>query len=560
MKYLIFLFLCFACSQASNQADERRTDSEADKLYKLCKVWGFVKYHTPEGVDFDEELFKLLDYSEKSDDKIAFDKRLCDWVKSVNQHNKIAESKPVCECAVRVSFDWTKDSLLLGSDLVKELSITERSVFETNRYVYLGDGLFPKFPEEKKYEQDTLPNKKLSLLALFRYWNIIEYCFPYRYTISDWDEALKDLIPHFLFIKNRAELILNLKMLAARTNDGHAFFVNTTNSEIFDKHFGDRLIPLFIENVQGKYIVTDYLDSSAKLKPIIEKGDEILKLYDIPVDSLIKSIMPYTSGSNMNYKINRALFQLIRTFDKKVNVTYSRNGKTDTVTIESVPPNLASINAYHWNKVESFPEFSFLRNDVGYLFLGNLSASRMPAVMKKFQNTKAIIIDLRHYPKDKRIVWYSKYFVEHSDFFFDFFHPHPSCAGCFTFKNEAMTELVKDIIKVDKIPVYQGKVFVLVNYDTMSAGELCVMALQSNPEIKVIGNQTAGSIGAVTIVPLPLGIEIYMSGFQNRYPDGTEVQHAGVKIDYEVYPDIKSIQEGRDVYIEKALELIDAEK
>jgi hypothetical protein len=525
----------------------------------LCKVWGFVKYHTPQGLDFDGELFKLLDNAKESVSDRAFEKHLCDWVKSVNQHNKIAESKPVCECAVRVSFDWTKDSLLLGSDLVKELSITERSVFDTNSYVYFTGGLFQNFSGEKKYEQDTLPNTKLCLLTLFRYWNIIEYYFPYRNTLPHWNETLKEMIPRFLSIKNKTEFLLNLKLIQTQTNDGHAFFVNTTDSEMLDKHFGDRIIPLVIENIQGKYLVIDYFDSLKTLKPIIKKGDEILKIYDIPVDSLIKSMMPYAPGSNMNFRINLTLFYILKTFEKEINITYNRNGQTNTVSIKTVPCNLQFYKASDENKLKSFPEYSFLRNDVGYLFIAGLSDTIMPIVMKKMRNTKAIIIDLRYYPKNREIIRYSKFFVKH-DLIFDFFQPHSSYVGCFTLKNNLITIVMKNIMRVNEASVYQGKVYVLVNHGTMSAGEVCTMALQMNPEIKIIGNQTAGVIGSVVKIPLPFGIDVFMTGMKNHYLDGTEAQHAGVKIDYEVYPDIKSIQEGRDVYIEKALELIDAEK
>jgi C-terminal processing protease CtpA/Prc len=44
------------------------------------------------------------------------------------------------------------------------------------------------------------------------------------------------------------------------------------------------------------------------------------------------------------------------------------------------------------------------------------------------------------------------------------------------------------------------------------------------------------------------------------YPDGTETQRKGVKIDVVIHPSIKGIKEGRDERLEKAIEMINTDK
>jgi carboxyl-terminal processing protease len=56
---------------------------------------------------------------------------------------------------------------------------------------------------------------------------------------------------------------------------------------------------------------------------------------------------------------------------------------------------------------------------------------------------------------------------------------------------------------------------------------------------------------------MPGGAKTAISGIGIFYPDGTETQRKGVKIDIEITPTIKGIQERRDEILDKALWLIE---
>jgi C-terminal processing protease CtpA/Prc len=82
------------------------------------------------------------------------------------------------------------------------------------------------------------------------------------------------------------------------------------------------------------------------------------------------------------------------------------------------------------------------------------------------------------------------------------------------------------------------------------------MAFQSSPNVKVIGSTTAGADGNVSQIILPGGISTMFSGIGVLYPDGTQTQRKGVKIDIEVKPTVKGIKAGIDEPLEKAKALI----
>jgi hypothetical protein len=524
-------------------------DYDPDKLYKLCKVWGFVKYHTPDSIDFDQGLFDLLQYAVKSTDRHTFDDQLYQWVKSINKHNKIADTKPVYDsCLYRISFEWIRDTSLFDTKFIEELAITEKTIIDTGHYVYIPIINPPFFINEKQYESATLPNDKLTLLTLFRYWNIIEYFYPYHYIIPDWDRVLKDFIPRFLSIDSRLDLMLTLKLLIAHIKDGHGLIGSIEDNKLWQKYFGDRVVPVYLENIKGKCIVVA-LDSAGG-EITLRKGDEILKLHDTPVDTLVKSLLPYMPGVNMEIRINLAFYHVLKTFNQNTSVTYCRGQDTVTVSVQTRLWDSINYNIYSEKKISSSPSYRFLQDDTGYLFIGNLSEFRMPYVMAKFRNTKAIIVDARFYPKIRN--WnFLKYFTHFRSGLPSFFiatQQRRFYPGCFV--SGWNTPIV------DTVSLYKGQVYVLVNHHTLSLGEVFVMALQMNPNTKVIGSQTMGAIGSISRIPLPFGVTAIFSGLSMYYADGTEVQNKGIKIDYEVYPDIKDLQEGRDTYIEKALKLI----
>jgi len=95
----------------------------------------------------------------------------------------------------------------------------------------------------------------------------------------------------------------------------------------------------------------------------------------------------------------------------------------------------------------------------------------------------------------------------------------------------------------------------LVDSKTQSKAEYIGMAIQSAPNCITIGEQTAGSVMNVVEFTMSDFTKIYFTGFGAFYPDGTEVQRKGLKIDFQVRLNAKNID--FDLYIKKATNLIE---
>ena len=101
---------------------------------------------------------------------------------------------------------------------------------------------------------------------------------------------------------------------------------------------------------------------------------------------------------------------------------------------------------------------------------------------------------------------------------------------------------------------YKGRVILLVNESTQSNPEFQAMALQRCPQTLTIGSPTSGATGSIVWIPLPGQITSF-SGVGVLYPDGTQTQTVGVRLDAEVLPTAEGLQAGRDEVLERALSL-----
>jgi C-terminal processing protease CtpA/Prc len=92
-----------------------------------------------------------------------------------------------------------------------------------------------------------------------------------------------------------------------------------------------------------------------------------------------------------------------------------------------------------------------------------------------------------------------------------------------------------------------------MNENTQSAGEYYVMALRMGRNVTVIGQNSVGSDGALSAVPLPDGNLMLFSGDGILTPNGGQTQRVGLSPDIRVAPTIQGISEGRDELMEAAV-------
>jgi C-terminal processing protease CtpA/Prc len=230
-----------------------------------------------------------------------------------------------------------------------------------------------------------------------------------------------------------------------------------------------------------------------------------------------------------------------------VSVVVRRQGRQMELNVATVSGQEYRNMQNKWLKSKTY--YDLIGDSIGYLYPGKFKNADGAAIMEKFADTKGIVIDMRCYPSDfMPFEFVGRYFVPETIQHVTFTKTVGELPGYFV---EMPVSLG---LKNDDY--YKGRVVVLVNGHTQSQAEYTTMAFQAAPDCVVVGSQTAGADGNVVMLPLPGGALTMFSGLGVFYPDGTNTQRVGVRIDHYVTPTVAGIRAGRDEVLEKALEII----
>jgi C-terminal processing protease CtpA/Prc len=478
---------------------------------------------------------------ENKKDEIKF---YLEWLKKFGEVPKCQECNNVNipdSLLKNLDFKWLNDSQVFNKKLIKRLNylVANRntgSKFYVSQDESIGN---PIFTNENKYQDSIFPSDGLRLLSLARYWNCVNYFYPYKYKIPEnWDSVLVEMIPRFLNANNTIDYHLSILELTVKVEDSHASFT----TPLLDNYFGQKWLPFKFKIINEKAIVVDLVDDSLCLINDIKIGDILLNIDGIELNELIDSKLKYVSGSNLNVKMRDMQFYLLNGNSDSIYVQYDREGQ------------LAYKYIYRYTNKEIkkknvLKESSFLINDkVALIDMGLLTQDEVKPTMEKYHNCEAIIFDLRNYPKGTMysIISYLNSTVKP---FSIISYPDLTFPGLFAYTK----------------PLYCGKqnsdnfkglIVLLVDEKTQSHAEFTAMCLQSFSKCIVVGSQTAGADGNVSEIYFPGGFSTFITGIGVYYPNGKETQQIGIIPDFYVNTTIEGIRLKKDEILEEALRII----
>ncbi len=521
-------------------------------LELLGKIWGLLKYNHPEvgkgNYNWDFELFRMLPKYLETKNNNERDLVLLNWI------NKYGEIEECVKCKETHPNEFIKPDMLWFNDFAinSELKNYLNDIYQ-NRYQgehfyidinYAGN---PKFLNENHYYSWSYDDSGFKLLALYRYWNMIHYFFPYKHlTDKNWNGVLKEYIPKFINSKNKLEYEQNSILLISDINDTHATtsigFNNVNNRK---GKFYPPFKVLFIEN---KLVVTDYYNLELKKASAIEVGDIITHINRMPIESIIDSISPYYPASNETARLRDISNDILRSNKESIDINYTSYNKKSQHDLPLYLKDKLNMKWYKWTDEKCY---KLLNENIGYVTLESIKKEDIPIIKETFKNTKGIIIDIRNYPSTFVPYILGSYFVSSSTPFVKIAKFNKDNPGGFTF-----TEPL-NIINDNK--TYKGKLIILVNEFSQSQAEFTTMAFRAGDNTTVIGSTTAGADGSVSSIYLPGGLLTRISGNGIYYPDGAETQRVGIVPDVEVKPTIEGIRTGKDELLLKAIEIINEE-
>lgn len=527
--------------------------NETQRLAGLCKVWGLVKYYHPEvakgQIDWDQVLIDTIPQVKAAQDYNTYNQVLDNLITYAGDVTN-QECNPQTQAHPNEKFfHWTKNNHTFNAQVRHKLHLLyKKHVPAENYYVQLQyEGGPATFFNEKYYFETAYPEENIRLLALFRYWNVIKYFFPYRDIMDhDWERVLEKFIPRFISAGDTLQYHLTAAELSTYINDNHGI----VNSYYLNQHFGQYFAPFTVRYIEGKTIVTNVYTDLLVNGDEIQVGDIILKRENTPINQFRQYLRKYKSSSNevgLQSLINSTI---VRGTVEQIPYQVLRNHQViDTVVKGYSDYNVINNSIILQNS--SKDKWKILPGNIGYIDMEILTTNDAPIAMSQLMNTRAIIFDLRCYPN---FVWYliTPYLYPTPTNFVKFTRPNLDFPGKFDWDGDYPAS------EEDNPDYYKGKVIILADEQSQSRSEYHVMALQGSPNATVIGSQTCGADGNVTYLYLPGKIVTVFTGLGVYYPDRSPTQRVGVHIDVRTRPTIQGIQAGIDEVLEFAINYINS--
>lgn len=533
--------------------------NQVEYLYKLCKVWGYTKYHHPDviagNINWDAELFRVMPnvLRAKSADEVNI--ALSDWLKNfpVKVETELPDeaSKQWIKLQEKqgnkvLDTSWIQDVDDLGTELsgylcsMSELYISDRR----NSYASFEEIGTVSFENEKIYPVSD-GDMGMYMLGLFRFWNIYEYYSPnVEITTEDWDIVLKQAIPKIANVENYKSYVKTIAEVVAKTGDAHTVVID--QEKVLYYYYGEYFLPCDIKIVENQVVVTQVKESEKQLLA----GDILLRIDGMSLEDRIEEQKKYHALPEENKILNQLKSTLLQSKGEKADIQILRGDERKTIQINTLK--------YQYEYENPLPNAIMDPYNIGYIDPSNLEQGDLEKLMKEFKNTDGLIVDLRYYPSTAITYLLNEYINPDQKVFASISFPNQAIPGAFCHQemvsgSGTLKEQENDIRTFEP---YMGKVILLMDEGTQSQSEFTIMSLRQAPNTTVLGNPSIGADGNITIVKLPGTIQFPISGLGVYTPKGEQTQRCGLQPDVECYQTIDGILSGKDELIEKAIELI----
>jgi C-terminal processing protease CtpA/Prc len=357
-----------------------------------------------------------------------------------------------------------------------------------------------------------------------------------------WDTILKRYIPRFLYAKDTLDYHLTVMELTAQLNDGHVW----TLSNKLNLYFGIYSLPLKLRLIDNCVTVSEFFSDSIITYYNIKLGDVIKEINGRNICEMIEERKKYYSFSNVDHYYRRILEDILSTkTNDSIDLTIERLGTEYKISVK--PYFLYEL--YSIQEREDIKKSSYysIGDSIGYVNLKYLEINEVANVFKNLLDKKAIIIDIRNYPHNV-LYELSKFINPHPIDFAGVFIPDINFPGQYIRVKNIQTG-------INNKSYYKGELMLLVDERTQSHAEFTAMCLQSAPNVTTIGSITAGADGNVSYIYFPGEIITYFTNIGILYPDGTQTQQIGIKIDSYIRPTVEDLQNDIDRLIITAIEL-----
>lgn len=418
----------------------------------------------------------------------------------------------------------------------------------------IGQGLYCQIPLALYYNEHTFPKaneKRLNALRtnieessvnptdlecrigdVINTYNVFQHFYPYFNEVDvDWDKELDRAFVRSFSDKTENEHLVTLMKFTAALKDGHI--------AVSGGNLGKGALPIAWEWIEDKLVVTHVLDEELP----IEVGDIITGINGQSTEDYFEEVNSRISAGTkgwLNYVAERT-------------GQYGEKGSKVIVTIDDKQVVLIRNNYYFNIGGTRQTDYEILDNGAYYLNLTQIEMETINNLLPDLANAKSIICDLRGRPN------FNHDFIPHllkvNDTAKNWMRTpqivYPDQENIVGYRMSDLTS----IMQCKKPYLGDKKIIFITDRRAISYSETYLAMVKGYKLGTIVGEPTAGADGNKNSFDLPGGYNISFTGMKMVKLNGEQLHAVGILPDIPVKKTIAGLKQGKDEFLEKAIEL-----
>ncbi len=366
-------------------------------------------------------------------------------------------------------------------------------------------------------------------------YNVFQHFYPYFDVVEvDWGKEFSRAIERSYLDRSKTDHLITLQKFTAPLNDGHIRVSGVEDEK-----------NKFIPSIAWEWVV-DQLVVIRTQNSEVEVGDIITHINGQTVKEYFEEINSTISAGTegwLNYRTQ--YISLEGPQDSKITLTI------DNTNIDLIRDR----NTFNGNplRIMNGEEHRIIEDSIHYLNLDNISMKDIDSLLPDLSNSYAIICDLRGYPNGNH--GFINHLLRINDTTASWMQVpqiiYPDHENVQSYSNYNWIE----IMKPKKPYLGDKKIVFIVNGSAISYAESYMGYIEGYQLATIVGQPTAGTNGNVNSFSLPGGYTISWTGMKVVKHDGSQHHGIGVLPNIYVNKTIQGIKEGRDEFLEKAIEI-----
>lgn len=366
-------------------------------------------------------------------------------------------------------------------------------------------------------------------------YNVMKHFYPYFDVVKvNWDEEFAKALAKTISDRDAYDHEITLAQFTAALKDGHV------NVSYYAQNTRSYSLPITWEWAEGKLVITkSYSDN-----PDLHAGDVVTGIDGRDPGEYFNTFYTQISAPTRGWRDYKADLMSLAG-EKNSEAKLLVNGKTISLS--------RAKRFLEYASKDKMPKpYKIINNDICYLDMDQITMDTINKIMPLIEKSRAIILDARGYPKDN--FWLITHFMSIDDTTSSWMQIpkiiYPDFKDVTWTKHNWMS-----FMKAQKPYLGDKKIVYITDGSAISYAESCLGYIEGYKLATIIGQPSAGTNGNVNPFTLPGGYYVTWTGMKVLKHNGSQHHNVGVIPDIYVEKTIQGIKEGRDEFLEKAIEV-----